>query len=85
MFGRKKDEAKEIDKKKLNELVILSRNTVKILYIFLIILGIYAIIRLAKEIKILDFVLILLKVMAPLFIGFIIAWLLFQVNRLLLS
>ena len=75
MFGKKKDETKEVDKKKLNELVVLSRNTVKILYMFLIILGIYAIIRLAKEIKILEFILILLKVMAPLFIGFIIAWL----------
>lgn len=75
MFGRKKDEIKEVDKKKLNELVTLSRNTVKILYILLIILGVYAIIRLAKEIKILEFLLILLKVMAPLFIGFVIAWL----------
>jgi predicted PurR-regulated permease PerM len=75
MFGRKKDEIKEVDKKKLNELVTLSRNTVKILYILLIIIGVYAVIRLAKEIKILEFILILLKVMAPLFIGFIIAWL----------
>ena len=75
MFGRKKDETKEVDKKKLNELVTLSRNTVKILYILLIIIGIYATIRLAKEIKILEFILVLLKVMAPLFIGFIIAWL----------
>ena len=75
MFGKKKDVTKEVDKKKLNELVVLSRNTVKILYIFLIIIGIYAIIRLAKEIKILEFILILLKVMSPLVIGFIIAWL----------
>jgi len=75
MFGKKKNTEKELDKKKLNELIILSRNTVKILYMFLIILGIYAIIRLAKEIKILDFILVLLKVMSPLFIGFIIAWL----------
>ena len=75
MFGRKKDEIKEVDKKKLNELVTLSRNTVKILYILLIIIGVYAVIRLAKEIKIFEFILILLKVMAPLFIGFIIAWL----------
>lgn len=75
MFGKKKNTEKELDKKKLNELITLSRNTVKILYMFLIILGIYAIIRLAKEIKILDFILVLLKVMSPLFIGFIIAWL----------
>ena len=75
MFGKKKNTEKELDKKKLNELITLSRNTVKILYMFLIILGIYAIIRLAKEIKILDFILVLLRVMSPLFIGFIIAWL----------
>ncbi len=75
MFGKKKVEVKEVDKKKLNELINLSRNTVKILYILLIILGIYAIIRLTKEIKILEFIITILKVIAPLFIGFIIAWL----------
>ena len=75
MFGKKKLEVKEVDKKKLNELINLSRNTVKILYILLIILGIYAIIRLTKEIKILEFIITILKVIAPLFIGFIIAWL----------
>lgn len=75
MFGKKKVEVKEVDKKKLNELINLSRNTVKILYILLIILAIYAIIRLTKEIKILEFIITILKVIAPLFIGFIIAWL----------
>ena len=75
MFGKKKVEVKEVDKKKLNELINLSRNTVKILYILLIILGIYAIIRLTKEIRILEFIITILKVIAPLFIGFIIAWL----------
>lgn len=75
MFGRKNNSTKEIDKKKLNELITLSRNTVKILYILLIIIGIYSIIRLTKEIKILEFIIILIKVVAPLFIGFIIAWL----------
>ena len=75
MFGKKKNEVKEVDKRKLNELISLSRNTVKILYMLLIILGVYAIIRLTKEIKILEFFVVLLKVVAPLFIGFIIAWL----------
>jgi len=75
MFGKKKENIKEVDKKKLNELITLSRNTVKILYILLIILGVYAIIRLTKEIKILEFLLTIIKVIAPLFIGFIIAWL----------
>lgn len=75
MFGRKKIDDKEIDHKKLNELISLSRNVVKILYILLIVLGIYAIIMLTKEIRILRFILIILKVVSPLFIGFVIAWL----------
>ena len=74
MFTKKNNE-EEVNKKKLNELIILSKNTLKILYGLLIVIGIYAIIKLAQELKILDFILILLKVVAPLFIGFIIAWL----------
>lgn len=75
VFGRKKFEEKEIDHKKLNELISLSRNVVKILYILLIVLGVYAIIMLTKEIRILHFIFVILKVISPLFIGFIIAWL----------
>ena len=75
MFGRKKIDDKAIDHKKLNELISLSRNVVKILYLLLIVIGIYAIIMLTKEIKILKFILIILRVVAPLFIGFAIAWL----------
>lgn len=75
MFGRKKFEDKEIDHKKLNELISLSRNVVKILYIILIVVGVYALIMLTKEIKIFKFIFVILKVVSPLFIGFIIAWL----------
>ena len=75
MFGRKKIDDKEIDHKKLNELISLSRNVVKILYILLIVVGVYAIIMLTKEIRIFKFILVILKVISPLFIGFIIAWL----------
>lgn len=74
MFGRKND-SKEIDRKKLNELISLSRNVVKILYVLLIVLGVYALIKLTKEIRIFHFIVVILKVIAPLFIGFIIAWL----------
>lgn len=75
MFGRKKIDDKKIDHKKLNELISLSRNVVKILYILLIVIGVYAVIMLTKEIKILRFILVILKVVSPLFIGFAIAWL----------
>ncbi|MBP3921195.1 MAG: AI-2E family transporter [Bacilli bacterium] len=75
MFGRKKTDDKDINKKKLNELISLSRNTVKILYVLLIVIGVYALIKLAKEIQFFEFILVILKILAPLFIGFIIAWL----------
>lgn len=68
-------DSKEIDNKKLNELISLSRNVVKILYVLLIVIGIYAIIKLVKEIKIFEFIFVILKIIVPLFIGFIIAWL----------
>jgi len=75
MFGRKKNENKEIDKQKLNDLISLSKNVLKILYILLIVLGVYALIKLTKEIQIIDFLLVILSVISPLFIGFVIAWL----------
>lgn len=75
MFSRKKVDEKEIDHKKLNELISLSRNVVKILYVLLIVLGVYALIRLAKEVRVFSFLIILLKVIFPLFIGFAVAWL----------
>ena len=75
VFGKKKDDVKEIDRKKLNELISLSRNVVKILYVLLIVIGVYALIMLTKEIRIFHFLIVIIKVIAPLFIGFIIAWL----------
>ena len=75
MFGKKKNNDNEIDHHKLNDLISLSRNVVKILYVLLIVLGIYAIIMLAKEIEIFSFLLVILKIISPLFIGFAIAWL----------
>lgn len=75
MFGKKKINKEEVDKQKLNELINLSRNSLKILYILLIVVGIYAVVRLTKEVKILEFILTILKIIAPLFIGFIVAWL----------
>ena len=54
MFGKKKINKEEVDKQKLNELINLSRNSLKILYILLIVVGIYAVVRLTKEVKILE-------------------------------
>ena len=69
MFGRK-----EITKNK-NEVMALSAKVLKILYMLLIAVSIYIVVILFKETKILLFLKTLLKVVFPLFIGLIIAWL----------
>lgn len=66
---------KEINYSKLNDLISLSHNILKILFVLLIIIGLYAIIMLIKEVHILPFVFSILKIIAPLFIGVFIAWL----------
>ena len=74
MFGRKSE--KEIDVKKVNTLVSLANNVLKILIILLVVVGGYAGIMLLKELKVLPFILTILKLISPLFIGIVVAWLL---------
>lgn len=66
---------KDVDKKELNEVVHLSKQILKILYVVFIIAGIYVSTIILKEWHILGFIVQLLKIVAPLFIGLIIAWL----------
>lgn len=72
---RKKKELKELDVQNLNEIIILGKKILKIVYIFVFILGIYAITVLLKELNIINFILKTLKIILPLFIGIGIAWL----------
>ena len=69
MFGKK------IDVKKINEVADLSSKVLKVLYLLLIGLAAYILIILFKETRILRFLVTLLKVVFPLFIGLLIAWL----------
>jgi len=71
----KRDKSKQIDVKKVNEVVGLSKKVLTVLNILLIIVVAYLITLLLKETGILSFVFTILKVLLPLFIGFIIAWL----------
>lgn len=70
-----KNKKEEIDKKGLNEVIGLSKKILNILYIFLIIGALLAIVTVFKVSGILGFLLGVLKVISPLFIGFVIAWL----------
>lgn len=69
-----KDIKKETDKEKL-DVISLLKKILKILYIVIIIAGIYGLTIINKEWKISSFIIECLRIVAPLFIGFIIAWL----------
>ena len=71
---KKKDE-KELNVGKLNELIKLAQIILRILMFFLIIAGVYGAIVILKEVKILSFIFTVLGLIAPLFIGLVIAWL----------
>lgn len=66
---------KDVNKKELNEVVHLSKQILKILYIVFIIAGIYVTTIILKEWQIWSFVIQVLKIVAPLFIGLVVAWL----------
>ena len=74
MFGRKNSE-KSVDYKNLNEVIILSKKILKIAFFLIIVVGIYAITMLLKEWKVFNFIYSILKILTPLFIGIVVAWL----------
>ena len=70
MFNRKK-----IDNEGVNEIIYLSKNILKVLYIALIASIILCVVFIFKNLGIFKILFSILKVLAPLFIGFVIAWL----------
>ena len=67
---------RKVSTKKINQLIALGNKIGKILYILFIILLIYVITLIFREWSILSFINKILVVMAPLFIGWFIAWIL---------
>lgn len=64
-----------LDEEKTTEVVTLTSKILKILYFVMIVGLIYLAIRILKEFGILTFFFKFIKILSPLFIGFIIAWL----------
>ena len=64
----------EVNKKEINEVVTLSKKILHLVYIIMIIGIVFLVTLLIKEWGILTFLLTLLKVATPFFIGFAIAW-----------
>lgn len=75
MFNKKINENKDIDIKKLNDVIGMTKKILSIAYVFIIIVGVYAATLIFKEWKVGEFILNLLKIVSPLFIGIVIAWL----------
>lgn len=73
MLKKRKNE--ELDIAKINDSVSLFQKILRILYILGIVIGIYFILRLCKELNIKHFILVILKTIAPVFIGLFVAWL----------
>lgn len=73
MINKKNND--KIDYRNVNEVVTLSKRILKIAYFLVIFLGIYSVIILLKELKVIGFLLTILKIVAPFFIGLFIAWL----------
>ena len=71
----KKKDDKGLNYSKVNDLVSLGHIILKILVILLIIIGAYYGIKLIKEVQILSFIFTILKILSPLFIGIVVAWL----------
>lgn len=64
-----------LDTKNLNDVILLSKRILKILYVVMFIAGVYALTILLKEWGIVSFIIELLEIVSPLFIGIVIAWL----------
>lgn len=67
---------KNIDKNNLNDVIKISKKILKIFYVFLIVIGAYVGLKVIKELGVINIFITLLKILAPLFIGIVIAWLL---------
>jgi len=72
----KKDIDKDINKENLNEVISISKKILKLFYVLLIVVGAYILLKIVKELGIIPIILTLLKIISPLFVGIVIAWLL---------
>lgn len=75
MLRRKEKNQESVDTNKINDVLTLSNKILKIVYILLVILGIYIAIIVCKELSIKKTILTILKILFPLFIGIFVAWL----------
>ena len=69
------DNNEKINTKNVNEVVNLSKKILKIFLVLSVVVGSYVILMLLKELKVFSFLLTLLGILSPFFIGIVVAWL----------
>lgn len=67
---------KNIDKNNLNDVISISKKILKLFYALLIVIGAYILLRIVKELGLFSFLVTIIKILSPLFIGIVVAWLL---------
>lgn len=75
MLKKLKQRNEELNIEKINDTVSLLHNILKIAYVFIIIGAIFLIIKVCQELNLKSIILVILKTLAPLFIGLFLAWL----------
>lgn len=75
MFSKKEKKKEEVDVNKVNDVLTLSNKILKIVYVLLVILGVYVAIIVCKELNIKNTLVTILAILSPLFIGIFVAWL----------
>ena len=76
---------KDVDKDSLNELIHLSKNLIRVFYVITIVGIILGILIALQRLELFNLLKGVLKVISPLFIGFIIAWLVNPLQRKLVD
>ena len=66
----------KVDKKELNKFIKTSNKVLQLIYILVFVLVVLLVTYVIKEWKVLDFIFNIIKVISPVFIGLVIAWLL---------
>lgn len=75
ILKKKIDKEKELDMKEVNQVISLSKKILNLFYIVMIVATVFVVTLLIKEWGILTFFFTLLRILVPLFLGFLIAWL----------
>lgn len=67
---------RKVNYRDLNDILKISKKILRVFLVLIIVLAVYVVLRVCKEISIFKILINLLKILTPLFIGIVIAWLL---------